>query len=91
MSHDLLFKKSGRRNWARGNPATSAGPIPSSVLPASVKKIAWGTMIFGTLAGLAFIVSPHWKMRHKKIDPMKKRMYVSTASPSKRIYWPKRQ
>ena len=95
MSHDLLFKKPGHRNWARGNPSLATGTGIAGPLPTPVKKIARGTIVLGTLAGLAFITSPWWKpmprqpdLRH---DPMRQRMSRSPgAAPSSRVVWSRR-
>jgi hypothetical protein len=89
MSHDLLSKKLGRRNWARGNPPRPTDPIIAGPLPAPIKKIAKGAMILGTLAGLAFITSPWWKPLPKN-DPMRKRMFLRTGTTANRVTWSRR-
>jgi len=90
MSQDLFCRKPGKRNWARGNPSLAAGTRIAGPLPASVKRIAKGTMILGTLAGLALITSPWWKPMPQKPDPMRRRIYGLPASPSGRISWSRR-
>ena len=102
MSQDLLSRKPGKRNWARGATPASQGkpghpavPVVSGPLPAPIKKIALGAMALGTLAGVAFITSPWWKpmprqpdLRH---DPMRQRMSRSPgATPSSRVVWSRR-
>jgi hypothetical protein len=90
MSQDLFSRKPGKRNWARGNPGLATGTGIAGPLPTSVKRIARGTMILGTLAGLAFITSPWWRQLPQKPDPMRRRIYIRPASPSVRIDWSRR-
>lgn len=91
MSYDLISKKPGSRDWARGNPP---GAVIAGSLPAPARKIAKGAMVLGTLAGLAFITSPWWKPLSGKPaprrNPMSRRVHLSPGTPANNIMWSRR-
>jgi hypothetical protein len=94
MSHDLLSKKPGLRNWARGNPPEPTGPVIAGSLSTPTKKIALGAMALGTLAGLAFMTSPWWKPLPRRPDlrrdPVRGRLFRAPGTPAEQIDWSRR-
>ena len=94
MSRDLLSEKMGRRNWARGNPSGSIGPIITGSVSPAIRKIALGTMALGTLAGLAFMTSPWWKPLPRspdlRLDPVRGRSFRAPGMPANQIDWSRR-
>jgi hypothetical protein len=96
MSHDLLSKSPGRRNWARGivSRKKPADAIVHGSLSVPAKKIAKGAMVLGTLAGLAFITSPWWRPLPGRTalsrDPMRRRVCLSPRTPANNIMWSRR-
>jgi len=93
MSRDLLSKKMGRRNWARGNPPGPAGPLIAGT-PAPLRKVALGAMALGTLAGLAFMTSPWWRPLPRRpnlrLDPVRGRSFRAPGMPANQIDWSRR-